>query len=46
MAGIKVLASKTIKTLRDEGITSFTRKTKNFIKASKIAGKDSIYKRL
>ena len=44
MADIKELATKTVKTLREEGISSFGRKTKNFIHTTRIAGKDAKYK--
>lgn len=44
MADVKELAIKTIRTLKNEGIASFGRKTKNYIHTTKVAGKDAKYK--
>lgn len=44
MSGVKELAVKTVRTLKDEGIASFGRKTKNFVHTTVVAGKDAKYK--
>lgn len=44
MADVRELATKTVKTLKEEGIAGVGRKTKNFIQTAKIAGKDAKYK--
>ena len=44
MEGIKELAIKSVRTLKEEGIAGFERKAKNFIHVTKVAGKDAKYK--
>lgn len=44
MADVRELATKTVKTLKEEGIAGVGRKTKNFIQTARIAGKDAKYK--
>ena len=44
MADVRELATKTVKTLKEEGLAGVGRKIKNFIQTAKIAGKDAKYK--
>ena len=41
MADIKELTGKTIKTLKEEGVSGVGRKAKNLIQSSIVAGKDA-----
>lgn len=44
MSGVKELAVKTARTLKEEGIAGFGRKSKNFLHTTMVAGKDAKYK--
>lgn len=44
MGEAKELIIKTIRTLKNEGIASLSRKTKNYVQTAKIAGRDAKYK--